>query len=95
MHALAFIIWDIGSRPPSRLVSDLRGGFSSARVLVRGLWRFGLGTVILLAGALLMLGITLFDVRTEFTVLETIAIVAGLFVETLVGATIRAHIATR
>jgi len=42
-----------------------------------------------------MLGITLFDVRTEFTVLETIAIVAGLFVETLVGATIRAHIATR
>lgn len=92
---MAFIIWDVGSRSPSRLLSDLRSGFASPRILAAGLWRFGLGAVVLVAGALLMLSVTLVDIRGEFSVLETIAVVAGLFVETLVGGTIRAHISTR
>ena len=86
---MAFIIWDVGSRPPTRLLQDLRNGFSSFRTLAYGIWRFVLGAVILAAGALLMLSVTLVDVRREFTVLEGIAVICGLLVETLVGSAIR------
>ncbi len=61
----------------------------------RGLWHFVLGLVILIAGAALMLSVTLIDVQREFTVLELIAVVAGLLVETLLGTTIRAHLRSR
>jgi hypothetical protein len=61
----------------------------------RGLWHFVLGFVILIAGAALMLSVTLIDVQHEFAVLELIAVVAGLLVETLLGTTIRAHIFSR
>jgi len=77
------------------LLTDLRRGFSSGRILVGGLWRFGLGAIILGAGALLMLSVTVVDVRREFSILETVAILAGLFIENLVGATIRSHIYSR
>lgn len=92
---MAFIIWDVGSRAPGQLLRDLRAGFSSRRTLAAGLWRFALGAVVILAGALLMLGVTVVDVRLEFTVLEAIAIVSGLSVEALVGSTIRTHISAR
>ena len=82
-------MWDVGSRPLTRLLADLRTGFSSFRTLAYGIWRFLLGAVILAAGALLMLSVTLVDVRREFTVLEGIAVLSGLLVESLVGSTIR------
>lgn len=86
---MAFIIWNIGSRAPGTVLADAKKAFSSAATLGRGLWQFALGFVLLLAGALLMLSVTLVNVRREFTFLEGIAIVAGLGVEMLVGDTIR------
>jgi hypothetical protein len=86
---MAFIIWNVGTRAPMQLLRDL-GAFSW-----RGLWHFLLGFVILLAGAALMLSVTLIDVQHEFAILELIAVVAGLLVETLLGTTIRAHLFSR
>ncbi len=42
-----------------------------------------------------MLSVTLIDVQHEFAVLELIAVVAGLLVETLLGTTLRAHLFSR
>jgi hypothetical protein len=72
-----------------QLLKDLRA-FSW-----RGLWHFTLGLVILIAGAALMLSLTLLDVRHEFAVLEAIAVIAGLLVETLLGPTIRGYLYSR
>ena len=90
MHALAFVIWDIGSRPPSKALADTRAAFATLAAFGRLLWQFVLGCVVLVAGALLMLSVTLVDVRREFTVLETIAIAGGLAIEMLVGPAVRA-----
>ncbi|HEY1727113.1 MAG TPA: hypothetical protein VGG22_01885 [Candidatus Baltobacteraceae bacterium] len=86
---MAFILWNIGTRPPAQLIRDI-GKFAW-----RGLWHFVLGFVILIAGAALMLSVTLVDVQHEFAVLELIAVVSGLLVETLLGSTIRAHLYSR
>ncbi len=72
-----------------QLLKDL-GAFSW-----RGLWHFVLGFVILIAGAALILSVSLIDVQHEFAILELIAVVAGLLVETLLGTTIRAHLFSR
>src|SRR5579875_3878421 len=72
LHALSFIVWDIGTRPPARLLADIRGSASSLRALARALWQFVLGLAILCAGAMLMLSVTVVDVRRDFAVLEGI-----------------------
>lgn len=100
LHALAFVVWDVGSRPPSQLLRDIGDTFSRARRaslarLRSGLWRFALGWAFLLAGATLMLGATVVDIRIEFTVLEVIAILSGLLVEALVGPAVRTHLFNR
>jgi len=89
LHCIAFVIWDVGSRPPARLVADVRHALASPTAVSRGIWQFVLGAIILFAGAMLMLSVTLVDVRREFTVLESIAVVAGLCIEMLIGTTLR------
>ncbi|MGA3036889.1 MAG: hypothetical protein ABSE64_05330 [Vulcanimicrobiaceae bacterium] len=86
---MAFIIWNVGTRPPMRLLRDL------GKITWRGAWHFVLGLVILIAGAALMLSVTLLDMQHEFTILELIAVVAGLLVESLLGTTIRAYMYNR
>ncbi|HTX03985.1 MAG TPA: hypothetical protein VMD07_09915 [Candidatus Acidoferrales bacterium] len=86
---MAFIIWNVGTRPPLQLLHDL------GKATWRGVWHFALGFVILIAGAALMLSVTLIDVQHEFAVLEVIAVVAGLIVESLLGTNIRAHLYSR
>ena len=89
LHALAFFVLDIGTRPPGRLLADVRAGFSAPRAFLRGFGRFVLGIALLLAGAEALLGLALVDIRAEFFVLETGAIGAGLIVEMLVGEPLR------
>jgi hypothetical protein len=86
---MAFIIWNVGTRPPMQLFRDL------GNITWRGAWHFILGFVILIAGAALMLSVTLLDVQHEFAILELIAVVAGLLVESLLGTTIRAYMYNR
>ena len=95
LHALAFTILDVGTRPPGRLVEDIRNGFGSPRIFLTGMWRLVLGVSLLFAGGLLLLSQTIFDIRTEFFTMETGAIVAGLLVEMLIGDPVRRAIRRR
>ena len=80
------VIASEGWTPPA----TTRAAFATLAAFGRLLWQFVLGCVVLVAGALLMLSVTLVDVRREFTVLETIAIAGGLAIEMLVGPAVRA-----
>ena len=94
-HALAFIVWDVGTRPPAKLARDIIASFSSPRALLKGSWRLVFGWLVLLVGAILILSVTIDEIRTEFTVLETLAVVGGLIIEALIGEPIRAQLLHR
>jgi hypothetical protein len=85
--ALAFTIWDVGTRPPLRLVRDVATGMRVARVLARGVLRFliGLGLLVLAA----VVARPAMPTMRAFTLIETGMIVAALLVEQLVGPDLR------
>jgi hypothetical protein len=81
------MLWNLASRSPAQLVRDVAGGVSRPAVALRAVLRFLTGLLLLAAGAVLVLPLTL-QVRT-FTVLETLTVLTGLLVEQLVGADLR------
>jgi hypothetical protein len=87
LDALAFVVWDVGTRPPLRLATDVAAGLQRPAVAARGLVRFVLGLGLLLIAGFVAKPATP-DLRT-FTVLETGMIVAALLVEMLVGNDLR------
>jgi hypothetical protein len=88
LDALAFIVWDVGTRPPVRLIADVLAGVRRPGVLARGTLRFLTGfALLLLAGYVAQPAMP--NAQT-FTLLETVMIVAALLVEMLVGNDLRA-----
>ena len=87
--ALAFTIWDVGTRPPLRLVRDVARGMRVPATLGRGLIRFAVGFGLLLLAALVARP-AIPTVRA-FTIIETGMLVAALLVEQLVGTDLRAN----
>jgi hypothetical protein len=87
LDALAFILWDVGTRPPLRLGRDIVAGIRVPRSLAFGLLRFIVGGALLFAAA---------DVARPgmpslhaFTFIETGMLIAALLVEQLVGPDLR------
>lgn len=87
LDALAFIVWDVGTRPPLRLASDAARAIRIPRSLALGLLRFVVGGALLFAAA---------DVArpgmptmAAFTFIETGMLVAALLVEQLIGPDLR------
>jgi hypothetical protein len=87
LDAFAFIIWDVGTRPPLRLGRDIARGVRVPRSLAFGLLRFVVGGALLFAAA---------DVARPgmptmqaFTFIETGMLIAALLVEQLVGPDLR------
>jgi hypothetical protein len=85
--ALAFVVWDVGTRPPGQLVRDVVRGVRSPRVFASGVAR-------LLAGlALLVLGFFVarpgFATARAFLLIETGMVIAALIVENLIGPDLR------
>jgi hypothetical protein len=85
--ALAFTIWDIGTRPPLRLVHDVARGLRMPRVLAQGVMRFLIGGGLLLLAA--VVARPAMPTMRAFTLIETGMIVAALLVEQLVGPDLR------
>lgn len=85
--ALAFTIWDIGTRPPLRMLRDVARGARVPRVLARGAVRFLTGFGLLFLAALIAR--PAMPTLRAFTVIETGMIVAALLVEQLVGPDLR------
>ena len=85
--ALAFTVWDVGTRPPLRLFRDVASGVRAPRRFAAGALRFAFGAVLLVFGAAVARpAMPSFGV---FTVLETLMLVAALIVEQLVGPDLR------
>jgi hypothetical protein len=90
--ALAFTVWDVGTRPPTQLVRDIVRGVRTPRPLVRGLIRFALGFALLfLAAAIARPAMP--TLRT-FMLIETGMLIAALLVENLVGPDLRRRLRT-
>ncbi len=85
--ALAFTIWDIGTRPPLRLVHDVARGLRVPSVLARGVLRFLIGFGLLFLAA--VVARPAMPTMRAFTLIETGMIVAALLVEQLVGPDLR------
>ena len=85
--ALAFTIWDVGTRPPLRLIHDVASGIRAPRVLVRGALRFAIGFGLLFLAA--VVARPAMPTMRAFTLIETGMIVAALLVEQLVGPDLR------
>lgn len=85
--ALAFTVWDVGTRSPVSLVRDLARGARRPRTLALGGVRFlvGLGLLVL-AAAIVLPAVP--GART-FTLLETGMLIAALLVEQLIGPDLR------
>jgi hypothetical protein len=85
--ALAFVVWDVGTRPPLQLVRDVVRGARIPTILVRGLLRFLTGLLLLfLAAFIVRPGVPTLRV---FTLVETGMLIAALLVENLIGPDLR------
>jgi hypothetical protein len=87
LDAAAFIVWDVGTRPPLTLLADVRRAFVARQGVASGIARFlcGLALIVL---ACLVIGPTMPDRRT-FTIAETGMLIVALLVEQLVGPDLR------
>ncbi len=88
--ALAFIVWDIGTRPPYQLASDLARGARYPGVLVRGILRLLAGCALLVAG--FVVARPGFSTVRSFMLIQTGMLIAALIVESLIGTDVRARV---
>ena len=85
--ALAFTVWDVGTRPPAELIRDITRGFRLPRSVVGGAVRFAIGLALLfLAGAVARPAMPTLQ---AFTLIETGMLIAALLVEALIGPDLR------
>jgi hypothetical protein len=85
--ALAFTIWDVGTRPPLRLIRDVASAVRVPRVLAGGILRFLIGFGLLFLAA--VVARPAMPTMRAFTLIETGMIIAALLVEQLVGPDLR------
>ena len=90
--ALAFTVWDVGTRPPLQLARDIVRGVRVPKVLVRSLIRFALGIALLLLAA--EIARPAMPTLRAFMLIETGMLIAALFVENLVGPDLRRRLKT-
>ena len=86
-NAIAFVLWNLTARSPVRLVRDIAAALRRLPVLLYGLFHFVVGGLLLAGGAALL--IPLSASGGDFLVLETIALIAALAVDQLVGPELR------
>jgi hypothetical protein len=88
LDALAFIVWNVGTRPPLALLSDLRKGLHDRRVLGIGIVSAVVGFVFIMAATILLLP-AIADPARDLSVSELLTFLVALLVEILVGDDVR------
>jgi hypothetical protein len=88
--ALAFVVWDVGTRPPLQLARDMSRGARVPAKLARGIVRFLIGCGLLFLAALVARpGM---PTLRAFTLIETGMLIAALIVENLIGPDLRRRV---
>lgn len=90
LDALAFIVWNVGTRAPLQLLRDISASFSHLSSFAAGVVRFAVG-VLLLVVAGWILAPAMLTFRT-FSLLEMWTLVAALIVEQLLGPDVRSTV---
>ena len=85
--ALALVVWDVGTRPPRRLASDVAAALRRPRNLLAGILRFAVGAALLVLA--LVVAQPAIPSAQAFTVIETGMLIAALIVEQLIGDDLR------
>jgi hypothetical protein len=89
LDTAALIIWNIGTRSPARLLSDIRSGLQRKSAIVGGLMRFAAGTLALILAAAVCAPVTSRPIKS--TVIECLGLVTALVLEQLIGPDLRAR----
>jgi len=87
--SLTLIIWDIGTRSPAQLLSDIGKATSNPRVLVVGTVRFLIGLVFVVVSVTLMFFAVPENEFSRYTLYEIGAFITALAVELLIGDDMR------
>jgi hypothetical protein len=89
LSTLAFIVWNIGTRPPLDVVRAILRGLRSPRVLFTGFITAVVGFIFVIAATVLLVPV-LADPAVEFAPTEIFTFVVALALEHLIGNDVRA-----
>ncbi|MBV8727153.1 MAG: hypothetical protein JO233_05150 [Candidatus Eremiobacteraeota bacterium] len=87
--SIALIVWDIGTRSPSRLVMDIAKAAHNPGDLLKGTVRFLIGLVFVAASVALMFFAVPGNEFSRYTLYEIGAFITALAVELLIGEDVR------
>lgn len=88
LDAFAFIVWNVGTRPPLVLLHDVRAGLRDRRSIAIGIASGIVGLVFIIASTVLLLP-AIADRARDSTIVESLALLVALGVELLVGEDVR------
>lgn len=88
LDTAALVIWNIGTRSPARVFSDVRSSWRDRQAFAGGCVRFAAGAVAVVAAVQCVLPIV--GNRTDFTIVACWALVTSLVLEQLIGPDLRA-----
>lgn len=88
LDALAFMVWNVGTRTPLALLADMRRGLSDRRVLGIGIVSTIVGFVFIMAATVVLFPTIANPVR-DLSVFELLTFLVALLVEVLVGDDVR------
>ena len=89
LDTLAFVIWNVGTRPPLDLIRDVRRSLREPRALVRGTFVALAGAIAIVGGTALLLPAVPNPSR-ELALVETFTFVIALALEFALGDDLRA-----
>ena len=87
LDTAAFVIWDVGTRPPLRLIAEVGAGLRNRHAVLGGSARFIVGLALLILAEIV---ITPLAIRVGGTIfLEPGTLLVALLAEQLVGTDVR------
>jgi len=90
LDALAFVVWNVGTRPPLNLLRDVRAGFRDGRTALAGLASAVVGFVFVMAATVLLMP-AIVDKARDLAPALIFTFVVALAVEHLVGDDLRRY----
>ncbi len=93
LAALAFIVWNVGTRSPLALARDVRRAIRSPRGIFLGLISFAIGLIFVVAALVLVLP-AIVDFETDLWLTLVLMFLVALAIELLIGPDVR-RLATR
>lgn len=87
LQTLAFVVWNIGTRTPWAVLSDVRRGVRDPRALLGGIVAFAVGAIFMTAATILLFPVVAPDL--DLVPVEICTLIIALAVEMLIGNDLR------